>query len=105
MYQRELAMYLQKIAPKYPVVTVIGPRQSGKSTLCRHIFPDYPYLSLEDADIREMATSDPRGFFKNHPGNLVLDEIQKAPELLSYIQTIVDEPGSRRRFILTGSHQ
>ena len=105
MYRRELAKYLLKAAPKYPVVTVIGPRQSGKSTLCRHIFPKYLYLSLEDSDIRELAIKDPRGFFKNNDRDLVLDEIQRAPELLSYIQTIVDDPRSRRRFVLTGSHQ
>jgi len=105
MYKRELAAYLVKIAPKYPVVTIVGPRQSGKSTLCRYLFADHQYVSLEEADVRELAVRDPRGFFKKNSGDLILDEIQRAPELLSYIQTIVDEPGMKRHFVLTGSHQ
>ncbi|MFH1542285.1 MAG: ATP-binding protein [bacterium] len=105
MYKRELANYLVEVAEKYPVVTIIGPRQSGKSTLCRALFKDHQYLSLEETDTRELAIKDPRGFFKKHDQNLVLDEIQRAPELLSFIQTIVDEPKSKRHFVLTGSHQ
>lgn len=87
------------------MVTLVGPRQSGKPTLARALFPDYEYITLEDPDRRRLATEDPRGFFKRYSGNLILDEIQRAPELLSYIQGLVDEPGAVRRFVLTGSHQ
>lgn len=105
MYERELSKYLLEIAPKYPVVTIIGPRQSGKSTLCRSLFDDHHYISLEEPDVRELAVQDPRGFFKKYDTNLILDEIQRAPELLSFVQTIVDDPGSKRHFVLTGSQQ
>lgn len=105
MYKRILADYLLKVAPQYPVVTLIGPRQSGKSTLSRTLFPNYTYTSLETPDIRALATEDPRGFFKRFPGRLIIDEVQRVPELLSYIQTFVDEPGFAGQFVLTGSHQ
>lgn len=105
MYKRALADFLLQVAPKYPVITLVGPRQSGKSTLSRMVFPDYTYVSLEEPDRRNMAMEDPRGFFRNFPGALILDEVQRVPELLSYIQTLVDEPHSQRKFVLTGSHQ
>src|SRR3989338_113708 len=105
MYKRHLAHYIAENAQKYPVIILIGPRQSGKSTLCRMVFPSYAYVSLEDVDQRRRAIEDPRGFFRLHSGPLVLDEVQRAPELLSYIQTLVDEPASTRKFVLTGSHQ
>jgi hypothetical protein len=105
MYQREIASYLEKVSSKYPVVTIVGPRQSGKSTLSRFLYKSHTYLSLEDPDIRALAQNDPRGFFQHHTGRLILDEIQRVPDLLSYIQTMVDEPGNARHFVLTGSHQ
>jgi len=105
MYKRDISDYLLEVAPKYPVVTVVGPRQSGKSTLCRHLFPTHTYVSLEESDIRELAIKDPRGFFNKYNKSLILDEIQRAPELLSFVQTIVDEPKSKQHFVLTGSHQ
>ncbi|VGO14967.1 hypothetical protein PDESU_03547 [Pontiella desulfatans] len=92
-------------AGQYPVVTVTGPRQSGKTTLCRALFGDKPYLSLEDLDNREYARHDPRGFLSEIPDGAVLDEIQYAPGLLSYIQTLVDEKGRPGLFVLTGSRQ
>lgn len=92
-----------KSATKYfPVITVTGPRQSGKSTLFRHIFPDLPYCSLETPDIRMSASEDPRGFLDNFHEGVIIDEVQRLPDLLSYIQGIVDE-NPDRKFYLTGS--
>lgn len=92
-----------KSATKYfPVITVTGPRQSGKSTLLRHIFPDLPYCSLETPDIRMSASEDPRGFLDNFHEGVIIDEVQRLPDLLSYIQGIVDEKPDRK-FYLTGS--
>jgi predicted AAA+ superfamily ATPase len=89
---------------EFPVATILGPRQSGKTTLARMAFPQKPYASLEDPDTRERALGDPRGFLANFPQGGILDEIQAAPSLLSYLQGIVDQE-PQRRFILTGSHQ
>lgn len=86
-----------------PVVAVTGPRQSGKTTLCRACFPDYAYVSLEPLDVREFAASDPRGFLAQHSGRVIFDEVQRAPELFSYLQGEVDEAPEPGRFILTGS--
>lgn len=90
---------------QYPVVTVIGPRQSGKTTLVKHIFPEMPYANLEALDIRQLAETDPRSFLERYPDGVILDEIQKVPSLLSYIQEIVDKKGGYGLFLLTGSHQ
>ncbi|MEK7377164.1 MAG: ATP-binding protein [Candidatus Margulisiibacteriota bacterium] len=103
MYKRNIEDYLSEVESKYSVITVIGPRQSGKSTLCRQFFSEYEYINLEESDTREFASADPRGFFRKHASNLILDEIQKASSLLSYIQTIVDDRENNRRFVLTGS--
>jgi len=105
MIKRHLSDHIKRAAKKYPVVTIIGPRQSGKSTLSRMAFPGHSYVSLEDPDRRALAESDPRGFFGIFQGGLIIDEVQRVPSLLSYIQGLVDEPGSRRHFVLTGSHQ
>lgn len=105
MIRRELQTELVDGAREYPVVTVLGPRQSGKTTLVRAAFPRKPYHSLEDPDLREIATRDPRGFLATVPDGAVLDEIQRAPDLLSYVQGLVDRNRAPGRFILTGSHQ
>ena len=97
--------YLMQVANQYPVITVTGPRQSGKTTLCRKIFADKKYVSLENLDTRQFATDDPRGFLAGLPDGAILDEIQQTPELLSYIQTIVDADKRHGLFILTGSQQ
>jgi predicted AAA+ superfamily ATPase len=105
MIPRELAAKTKQLADQYPVVTITGPRQSGKTTLCRMVFPDKAYASLEDLDQREFARQDPRGFLNRFPNGAVIDEMQRVPELLSYIQTIVDQKDREGFFILTGSQQ
>lgn len=105
MFKRELETELKSLAEQYPVVTVIGPRQSGKTTVVQHAFPEKKYANLEFPDIRAMALEDPRGFLEQFPEGAVLDEIQRTPELLSYIQPLVDQKGQKGMFILTGSHQ
>lgn len=105
MIDRSIEPVLKELTVKYPVVTITGPRQSGKTTLCRKVFPDMAYANLEQPDIREFAASDPKGFLGSYPDGVILDEIQRAPDLLSYIQVIVDERDFRGHFILTGSQQ
>ena len=101
--RRNLATVLVRIARQYPVVTVTGPRQSGKTTLCRRVFGRLPYVNLERIDERTFASSDPLGFLADHPAGAVLDEVQHAPDLLSYLQAEVDEDPRPGRWILTGS--
>jgi len=105
MFKRALAGKLKQLSTQYPVVSVTGPRQSGKTTLTRLVFPDYRYVSLEDPEQREFASRDPKGFLGGFKGGVILDEAQRAPHLFSYIQTIVDLEGKAGRFILTGSQQ
>lgn len=94
---------LRRAAREYPVVTLTGPRQSGKTTLVRSSFPDHEYISLEDPDQRGFALEDPRGFLAQFSNPAILDEVQRAPDLFSYIQTDVDQDDAPGRFILTGS--
>jgi len=103
MIKRDLAPQLKALYRQYPVVTVTGPRQSGKTTLVKTIFPDWTYVSLEAPDIREYALRDPRGFFEAYPERVILDEVQRAPDLFSYIQTHVDAIGKEGVYVLTGS--
>ena len=104
MIKRTLAAKLTEAARQFPVVTLTGPRQSGKTTLVRAVFAEYEYVSLELPDQRSFALEDPRGFLGQFDGPVVLDEAQRAPDLFSYIQVLVDEqPGRTGRFILTGS--
>jgi predicted AAA+ superfamily ATPase len=102
--RQALGVLLQR-ATLYPVVTVLGPRQSGKTTLCRMAFPDKPYVNLEQPDVREFAQQDPKAFLAQFPDGAVLDEIQNVPALLSWIQVLTDADPRRGRFVLTGSHQ
>jgi hypothetical protein len=102
--RRTLESLLRARATRHPVLLVTGPRQSGKTTLCRSVFRDRPYVSLEAPDERSFAAHDPRGFLRRFPDGAVLDEIQRVPQLLSYLQAIVDDAPRRfGRFILTGS--
>ena len=105
MITRDAAAQLAHLARFYPVVSVTGPRQSGKTTLCRATFPTLPYVSLEPLDVREFATADPRGFLASFPNGAIIDEVQRAPDLFGYLQTEVDENPTPGRFILTGSQQ
>lgn len=104
MITRQLSSIILEHVNKIPVLAITGPRQSGKTTLVKHLFPDYYYQNLEDPVQREFAETDPIGFLMNHPKGLVLDEIQNVPLLFSFIQTIVDETGEPGKFILTGSN-
>lgn len=101
--QRDLAPQLARAASKFPAVTLTGPRQSGKSTLCRDMFPDLPYANLEAPDTRSFATDDPRGFLAQFPSGAVIDEVQRAPALPSYLQGLIDADPAPGRWILTGS--
>ncbi|MEW5891286.1 MAG: ATP-binding protein [Pseudomonadota bacterium] len=105
MIERDITAELKQSAVEYPVVTILGPRQSGKTTLARTTFPDKPWVSLEDPDVRMAAEADPRGFLGQFPEGAILDEVQRLPLLLSYLQGIVDREAGRGRYILTGSHQ
>ncbi len=102
MIPREIASVIVTLRKQFPVITLTGPRQSGKTTLLRSIYTDIPYVSLEDIDIRNAASNDPRGFLNNFPGGAVLDEIQRTPELFSYIQGIIDRT-PKIHFVLSGS--
>ncbi len=102
---REMSEELVQSAAEYPVVTVLGPRQSGKTTLVQMTFPRRQYFSLEDPDVRAAAEADPRGFLGQMKGHGILDEVQRLPALLSYIQGMVDQERRPGRFVLTGSHQ
>ncbi len=105
MYKRILEKQIRELASKYPVVTILGPRQSGKTTVVRAAFPDKPYVNMEEADHRALAQLDPKSFMQAYPEGAIFDEVQRTPHLLSYIQVIVDEVDKKGMFILTGSHQ
>ena len=104
MIKRFLETYLLRDARHYPVLTLTGPRQSGKTTLARATFASHRYVSLEQVDQRRFAREDPLGFLAQFHGSVIIDEVQHVPDLLSYIQVAVDEDPSPGRFILTGSH-
>ena len=105
MIERNIAPVLKHLASQYPVITLTGPRQSGKTTLAKSIFAGKPYITLEDPDTRRYAQDDPRGFLGQYVQGAVFDEIQRVPELASYLQGMVDADPQPGRFILMGSHQ
>lgn len=105
LINRTIEAVLSNLTSKYPVVTITGPRQSGKTTLCKKVFGQKPYANLESPDIRQFAIDDPRGFLAQYPDGAIFDEIQRAPDLVSYLQPMVDEDQREGLFILTGSQQ
>ena len=105
MIAREITGRLTKLFAQYPFVTVTGPRQSGKTTLCRSAFPNLEYVNLEAPDQRDFAESDPRGFLSQLGEGAIIDEVQHVPALLSYLQVLADERGRNGLFVLTGSEQ
>ncbi|OGV27767.1 MAG: AAA family ATPase [Legionellales bacterium RIFCSPHIGHO2_12_FULL_37_14] len=105
MFIRQLAHELQDMMKYYPIVTLIGPRQSGKTTLVKELYPNLPYVSLENPDEKRLASTDPVSFLARFPNGAIIDEVQRYPELLSYLQGIVDKQKQNGLFILTGSHQ
>jgi len=105
MITREITPYFTEAVKTHPVVTVFGPRQSGKTTLVRNVLPKYGYVNLENPKERRLAIEDPEAFFTQHPSPLIIDEVQHVPELLSWIQVRVDESGRKGEYVLTGSHQ
>lgn len=105
MFSRSLLPYIQMLAGKYPVVTILGPRQSGKTTLVKQAFPHLPYVNLEDLEHRALAIDDPKSFILKYPHGAIFDEIQRVPSLLCCIQVKVDEVDQKGMYILTGSHQ
>ncbi|HAM98951.1 MAG TPA: AAA family ATPase [Marinilabiliales bacterium] len=104
MIKREAENELRYLATQFKAVAVVGPRQSGKTTLVRMVFEGKAYVSLENPDIRRFAMEDPRGFLYNYPNGAILDEIQRVPHLFSYLQQVLDERASKGQFILTGSN-
>ncbi|MCY3805674.1 MAG: ATP-binding protein [bacterium] len=105
MIEREIAPHLARLFGQYPFVTVTGPRQSGKTTLCRAVFGDLAYADLERPRTRAFASADPEGFLAQFPDGAVLDEVHRLPELLSYLKVLGDEKGRNGLFVLTGSEQ
>ena len=101
--ERALTQNLKQMAGQFPAVFLTGPRQSGKSTLLRHCFDGYDYVNLEEGDSRAFAKDDPRGFLRGLTGNTILDEVQRVPELFSYLQTDIDLDDRPGRFLLSGS--
>ena len=103
MIPRALSPIILEDSGHYSVIGLLGPRQSGKTTLARNLFPEKRYLNLEDPEQRAFAKDDPRGFLSDRGHGIIIDEFQRVPELLSYIQTITDEEKVAGQFILTGS--
>jgi len=101
--ERKLTSHLKEMLKKFPIITVTGPRQSGKTTLLKEFFSDYSYYNLERLDLRELILTDPIGFLKNAGHRVILDEVQNVPDLFSYIQVISDERGVNGQYILSGS--
>lgn len=100
---RTMAKVAALLLRKYPILTITGPRQSGKSTFAKLLKPGFEYINLEDIDHRRFAINDPKGFIERYPKNIILDEVQNAPELLSQLQVHTDKVGKNGLYILTGS--
>lgn len=105
MIKRHIEAEFLQLLGEYPIVTILGPRQAGKTTLARQLLPDYAYVNLEHPETRAFAQDDPKAFLAQYPGKVIFDEIQRLPELLSYLQVAVDNQRENGRYVLTGSHQ
>ncbi len=105
MKMRQIAPLIHKLSKGYPALAITGPRQSGKTTLAKILFPEKPYVSLENPDIFALSKADPRAFLNKYRDGAIFDEVQKCPELFSYLQEILDSSKKMGRFILTGSQQ
>ena len=103
MINRQLSNKIKSAARQFPIVSLMGPRQSGKTTLVKHLFPKATYLSFEDPDVRSKVNKDPRGFLNSYKGMVIIDEAQRIPQIFNYIQAIVDDRGKNGQFIFTGS--
>ncbi|MCF0061854.1 ATP-binding protein [Dyadobacter chenwenxiniae] len=103
MVNRELVDKLNGMLEKYPIISLTGPRQSGKTTLAKMVRPDYQYVNLENLSLRAFAKDDPVGFLENYQNGVVIDEAQYVPELFSYLQVLTDERNRKGEYILTGS--
>ena len=103
--ERHLTPFVQQSLLEMPIVTITGPRQSGKTTLAQKIVPDFTYVNLENLDDREFATNDPRGFLNRYGAGTIIDEVQNVPSLFPYLQTVTDSRGTKGQYILTGSQQ
>jgi len=104
MIKRDAESELIQLAGQFKAIALIGPRQSGKTTLAKHTFGHKPYVNLENPDTRQFALEDPRGFLDQFADGAILDEVQRVPHLFSYLQQILDETKSPGLFILTGSN-
>lgn len=104
MIDRQIEEEIKILKDEFPIIAILGPRQSGKTTLSKKIFKEYEYVSLEDYDVREFAENDPRGFLNRYKENIIFDEIQRAPKIISYLQTHVDKMRKNGKIIITGSH-
>lgn len=103
MIKRDIELKVRQLAEKFPVVTITGPRQSGKSTLLKSLFPEYRYVSLENLDVRAFASEDPKGFLNTYESKVIIDEAERVPSLFSYLQTHIDESGQVGMYMLAGS--
>jgi uncharacterized protein len=104
MIDRQLENELHLLKSEFPIIAILGPRQSGKTTISQKVFPDYEYVTLEDIDYREFAQNDPRGFLDRYKEKIILDEIQRVPQLMSYLQSHVDKMKENGKIVITGSH-
>ncbi len=104
MIDRQIEKEINILKNEFPIIAILGPRQSGKTTLSQKIFSNYEYISFEDYDVYEFAESDPRGFLNRYSENVIFDEIQRNPKLISYLQTHVDKLKKNGRIVITGSH-
>ena len=104
MIKRQIEKEIGLLISEFPIIAILGPRQSGKTTLSQKVFVGYEYISFEDYDVKEFAENDPRGFLKRYSQNVIFDEIQRSPKIISYLQTHVDAVGENGKIVITGSH-